>query len=229
MPRLIPVPLPWRKKDFQPVGETGVSLSYKGTQMCGESGRIRMQNIKDAVTTARRWLKKVTGIVKADPIHWPALVTGKFLKYFKTAPVKGSVELHTVRGVLVSTRQGLGNPLALAAICRWRGGGTDTQGYVRNHGGGQKGRIHISLPEYDGVSNSDKVEQAVIIVHEGTHKFASTTDQSYYGADDWNSLTSMKALRCADSYAYFVKACTKGELFTSMDEDDDYGLGMLFS
>lgn len=222
MPRLMPVPLPWRSKSFEIVGQDAIKLDYKGTQTSGKEGKIKVENVKNSVYTARKWLKKTNGIVGADVMYWPQHVKDAYLTYFKSAPVAGP-ELENVRNVLSTTRIGVGNPMVIAAICRWRGeGGSSTQGYVR----GGVGRIHVSLKYFK--QGSDQVEQVCIVVHEATHKFARTEDHAYFGWPDWAGLSHVDAVDNADSYCYFVRDVNNAELSIAMEEDDDFGIGSLF-
>jgi len=218
----MPVPLPWRSKSFEIVGQDAIKFDYKGTQASGKEGKIKVQNVTNSVYTARKWLRKANGIVGADVTHWPQHVKDAYLLYFKSMPAAG-VELEAVRTVLSATRVGVGNPMVIAAICRWRGeSGSSTQGYVR----GGVGRIHVSLKYFK--TGSDQVEQVCIVVHEATHKFANTEDHAYFGEPDWLSLTHVEAVDNADSFCYFVRDINNGELSTAVEDDDDFGIGSLF-
>ena len=117
MPRLMPVPLPWRNKTFQIVGQSPMQFDYKGTQASGREGAIKVENVKNSVYTARKWMKKATGIVGADVQHWPDHVKKAYKLYFKNSPRPGG-RLDSVRAVMQATRAGLGNPMVIAAICR---------------------------------------------------------------------------------------------------------------
>lgn len=209
MPRLFAVPLPWRKKKFDTV-----SVDYKFGQTCGNSKFVKTTNINDAVLNARLWLIAVDAEIAKPPGQWSAEYVNSFMTYFGIDPRDGANQAHVdeVRQVVRATMNGAANPLHVASICRWRGGETATQGYVKTHSGNTKGRIHVALPQFSSVENSDRVEQTCIIVHEATHKFADTTDASYLGKSDFPPNSIVDALECADCYTYFIRDAVQARL-----------------
>lgn len=209
MPRLFGVPLPWRTKKFKTI-----SVDYKFGQMCGTSKMLKTINIKDAVENARLWLTAADTEVQKDPSAWSTAFKNAFQVYFGFAPTDPGHGAHIeeVRRVINATMLGAQNPLHIASICRWRGGETSTQGYVKTHKKGNKGRIHVALPQFKSTEEADRVEQCCIIVHEATHKFADTSDDSYLGKSDFPPAAVVNALTCADCYTYFIRDALASKL-----------------
>lgn len=83
------------------------------------------------------------------------------------------------------------------------------EGYVFNHAK-RKGDIHVSR---DYILN-DKYQAVRTFIHEASHRFANTTDETYFwpptnNSGNWEysdaaNLVRDKLLHNADSYAYFV-------------------------
>ncbi len=64
----------------------------------------------------------------------------------------------------------------------------------------QDAQIYIA---FELIMSMNVAQLARVILHEATHKFAFTGDYAYHAStNDWNTLTSDKAIKNADSYAY---------------------------
>ena len=64
------------------------------------------------------------------------------------------------------------------------------------------GAIHIHFPNFN---NYDLDEQAAIIIHELSHKYAGTDDNAYlYETGKWNKMSMKDACNNADSYCYYA-------------------------
>jgi hypothetical protein len=206
MTKLFSVPLPWR---HQQVPGTNITIDYKGTQLT----QALQNNIRTAVLNMRVALKKVNDMVSgvATRATLPTKYDALFAQFFEVSTPVTQAQFDRVKRKVAKTFLGLSSKLTLAAIVRWRGGNTATQGYVR----GSEGRIHISLSEYNAPPSA---EQQTIIVHEATHKFASTDDNAYWrlATNSWDILlnpttawdTEM-ATKNADSYAYFIERAAR--------------------
>jgi len=199
----MPVPLPWMHKKYP---EAQLTIDYKGTQF----NDITFATIRTAVINLRIAAARVSGAL-AGAGNRGALsgkVAAAFAKYFEITGPATPADFTKVVNKCQKISQGVNAPLTLAAIVRWRGGNTGTQGYVR----GTEGRIHISLSEYGGGSN---VEQQVIILHEASHKFANTDDWAYWqkNSGTWDiqqaPFDTANACRNADSYGYFIQEAAR--------------------
>src|SRR4051812_42856713 len=125
MPRLMPVPLPWMQKKY-PAAQ--LTIEYKGTQF----NEITFANIRTSVINLRLAASKVANILQTAGNR--GALTGKaaaaFATFFEVSGGAAPADFTKVVNKCRKLSQGLNGYLTLATIVRWRGGNTDTQGYV---------------------------------------------------------------------------------------------------
>ncbi len=73
------------------------------------------------------------------------------------------------------------------------------EGYITSYVN-RKGDIHVKR---DFILNN-KYQAIRTFIHEASHRFADTVDESYLWQDDWNGKDTNALLNNADSYAYLV-------------------------
>ncbi|WP_291295786.1 hypothetical protein [Elioraea sp.] len=215
----------WRtKSNSAPSGDPAIHVKYSGLWLSSD----RKDQATDAVSRARYMVTYVAAVVSSLPSAQASGAVQDYGEYyFQTGGGLGQAELDIIRPVLVLIQNGLTqatnvkvisgrdgtagyvNPHASLKKMRWTTGTKmrDRKGNLVTQRTVHRGDIHISARRLrQGIWLAAKT-----IIHEASHKFASTADFGKRGYTDDDSglfwaagLTADEALNNAESYARFV-------------------------